>query len=313
MKRFTAHYFRLCSVICGAGLLLSSCVTTEEVGKMRWELNALRSEVRNIQKSTLGLEGQTPGETKDLGQTLRELQNNQETTSRTVSDLLLEVQDMKLELQKTTGQVEESRYYAEKSIADMIQSRDSLMARLNELEKKIAAFPAGGASVPPSAAAPTDTALTSPGEAVLREEKPAASAVGRSQSVISAAKDEYMAGYQAFREGRGDEARQHFTSVLKNYPPNDYSDNARFWIAESYYQDGSFEDAILAYEELFRNNPSSDKIPGAMLKQGFAFYALKDEKTGKIILEKLIEKYPGTEQARLAEKKIGKSVPAKKF
>jgi TolA-binding protein len=49
-----------------------------------------------------------------------------------------------------------------------------------------------------------------------------------------------------------------------------------------------------------------------MLKQGLAFYALKDKKTGKIILEKLIQKYPDTEQAQLAQKKIRKPAVPKK-
>ncbi len=87
-----------------------------------------------------------------------------------------------------------------------------------------------------------------------------------------------------------------------DYSKNEYSDNARFWIAESYYKDGNYEDAILAYEELFKKNPGSDKESGAMLKQGLAFYALKDRKTGKIILEKLMDKYPdGVHQARVDE------------
>jgi len=96
------------------------------------------------------------------------------------------------------------------------------------------------------------------------------------------------------------------------YPENEYSDNARFWVAESYYAEGGYEDAILAYEELFKKNPESDKVPGAMLKQGLAFYALKDNNTGKIVLEKLIEKYPDSEQAKLARKKINKPVPPRK-
>ncbi len=50
-----------------------------------------------------------------------------------------------------------------------------------------------------------------------------------------------------------------------------------------------------------------------MLKQGLAFYSLKDQKTGKIILGKLIEKYPDSEQAKLAKKKMKKTVvPGKK-
>ena len=48
-----------------------------------------------------------------------------------------------------------------------------------------------------------------------------------------------------------------------------------------------------------------------MLKQGLAFYALKEKKTGQLILEKLIEKFPDSEQARLAKKKMKQRVVTK--
>jgi tol-pal system protein YbgF len=119
-------------------------------------------------------------------------------------------------------------------------------------------------------------------------------------------KDIYLDAYQALKEGRTGEARGKFKSLLNDYSENEYSDNARFWIGESYYKDGSYEDAILAYEELFKKNADSDKVPGAMLKQGLAFYALKEKKTGQLILEKLIEKFPDSEQQLILEKLIEK-------
>ena len=52
-----------------------------------------------------------------------------------------------------------------------------------------------------------------------------------------------------------------------------------------------------------------------MLKQGFAFIEIGDVKTGKIILNKLMEKYPGSKDAELAKKKVAeldKKSPKKK-
>ena len=124
-------------------------------------------------------------------------------------------------------------------------------------------------------------------------------------------KESYMAAYESFKAGSISEAREKFESFIRDYPENEYTDNARFWIAESYYRENSFEDAILAYEDLFRKNPDSDKIPGAMMKQGLAFFALKDMDTGRLILEKLLEKYPDSEQAGAAKKKLEESKPKK--
>jgi tol-pal system protein YbgF len=145
------------------------------------------------------------------------------------------------------------------------------------------------------------------------EQKKKEAAHSSSKPQSNEVKDAYLAAYQAFKEGKSEMAREQFIALLEAYPENEYSDNARFWLAESYYKDGNYEDAILAYEELFKKNPGSDKVPGAMLKQGLAFYALKDRKTGEIVLEKLVEKFPNTEAAKLALKKMNRtSLPPKK-
>jgi tol-pal system protein YbgF len=80
--------------------------------------------------------------------------------------------------------------------------------------------------------------------------------------------------------------------------------NAYFWIGEAYYADKKYEDAILSYETLLRKHPMHEKARGAMLKQAYAFIELGDKKTGKVILEKVMEKYPKSHEANLAEKKI---------
>jgi hypothetical protein len=41
-----------------------------------------------------------------------------------------------------------------------------------------------------------------------------------------------------------------------------------------------------------------------MLKEGFAFYETKDCRAAKVILQKLSEKYPQSDEAKLGEKKI---------
>jgi tol-pal system protein YbgF len=114
----------------------------------------------------------------------------------------------------------------------------------------------------------------------------------------------YDAAYNAFEKGRYKEAREQFEVFIKEFPQDELTDNAQFWIAETYYREEDFKNAILAYEEVLKKYPKSKKVPGALLKQGVAFIELGDNKTGKVILEKLMESYPGSKQAELAKKKI---------
>ncbi len=114
----------------------------------------------------------------------------------------------------------------------------------------------------------------------------------------------YDAAYQAFKDKKYKEAREKFEAFIKDYPKNDLTDNAQFWIAETYYAEKNYEDAILSYEALLKKYPDSKKTSGALLKQAFAFIEINDAKTGKIILNKLIEKYPDSKDAELARKKL---------
>jgi tol-pal system protein YbgF len=218
------------------------------------------------------------------------------------------VQNLTGELQTLTGRFDEARFFSEKSSDELSTKIKDLEAAIEELKNSLPEVSAKETDVKKDEGAKqTDLPKEDKKEGTKQPEE-----TKTEEGQTSAAKDIYMAGYQAFKDGKSQEARDKFTSVLNDYPNNEYADNARFWLAESYYKDGNYEDAILAYEELFKKNPNSDKIPGAMLKQGLAFYALKDNKTGQIILEKLIEKFPDSEQAKLARKKISSAVPPKK-
>jgi tol-pal system protein YbgF len=91
---------------------------------------------------------------------------------------------------------------------------------------------------------------------------------------------------------------------MKEYSQDELADNAQFWIGETYYGEKDFEGAILAYEAVLKKYPKSEKAPGALLKQGFSFIEIGDKKTGKTILEKVVELYPESREAELAKKKI---------
>lgn len=297
---------RLATASCAiaSGIIILGCATPEDLGRMQWDINDLRAEMKKLKQSS------GPSKTPEAERKLLEVAERQEATSKTLSDLLIQVQSLTSELQALNGRFEEARFAAQQNSAELQGSKDILAGKINELEQSVNELKKKVSELQASAAAAAaadksaDTGQTEKGA-------PEKSSAGKADA--AKIKDLYMSGYQAFTQGKTAEAREKLSSLVKDFPDNEYSDNARFWIAESYYKDGSYEDAILAYEELFKKHPKSSKIPGAMLKQGLAFFELKDKKTGEIILNKLIEKYPDSEQARLAKKKLGMTrVPPKK-
>jgi tol-pal system protein YbgF len=114
----------------------------------------------------------------------------------------------------------------------------------------------------------------------------------------------YALAYETFKEGKYEKARGEFQNFLKQYPDSEYSDNAQFWIGESYYFEKKYEKAILEYEKVVKNYPKGSKVPYAMLKQGLSFLNLGEKASARSILQQIITEYPNTNQARIARAKL---------
>jgi tol-pal system protein YbgF len=114
----------------------------------------------------------------------------------------------------------------------------------------------------------------------------------------------YAAAYETFKEGKYEKSRTDFQNFLKQYPNSEYSDNAQFWIGESYYFENKYEKAILEYEKVVKNYPQGNKVPYALLKQGLSFLMLADKSSARLILQQVIKDYPNTNQARIARSKL---------
>lgn len=306
IKRLIKVYFNQCFLFFTLSLvfLLSGCVSTEDLGRVQWDVNELKSEIKDVK-----VKSPTPVEREKLDKKLSEIQGTQESTAKSVSELMIQFQSLTNEFRILTGRFEETRYNTDQSSAMLKEEREKFSGKIKDLEleiddikKKLSHLEKSETSAKQEEPKQPDDGKA--GEGAGKESK------GDTQKPD--AKDIYMTAYEAYKNGKTVEAREKFIALLKDYPNNEYADNSRFWIAESFYKDGNYEDAILAYEEVLKKNPKSDKVPGALLKQGLAFYELKDEKTGKIILEKLIQTYPDSEQAATAKKKIGKPAASKK-
>jgi len=138
-----------------------------------------------------------------------------------------------------------------------------------------------------------------------REEFPEVSEKGeKSRDVLKGKSDKesvYAAAFELFKEGKYEKSREMFQNYLKQYPDTEYSDNAQFWIAECYYYEKKYENAILEYDKVSTNYPDGVKVPLALLKQGITLLKLGDKVTAKLVLERVIKDYPNTNQARTAK------------
>ncbi|MBI5681721.1 MAG: tol-pal system protein YbgF [Deltaproteobacteria bacterium] len=93
-------------------------------------------------------------------------------------------------------------------------------------------------------------------------------------------------------------------NFIKIFPEHELADNAQYWIGEAYDRQKDYERAVLEYNEVIKRYPKGNKVPAAMVKQGMAFYKLGNKEEAKILLERVKSKYPDTDEASLANKKL---------
>jgi tol-pal system protein YbgF len=246
-------------------------------------------------------------------------QLNERTAGAVQQDTLTAVRDSQAEintrlseismnLQELRGRFEENKYFLDKQFVTYDTERELLKAQLADINRELFFIKnkLGITEIPAGSSQPLTSSAVSGVAPPKIPDSPGTSPAGIPAKVPEQ-KDmtnAYEASYKLFKEKKYAAAREQFENFIKDYPDSTLTDNAHFWIAETYYSAKDYEGAILAYEELLKKYPASEKTGGALLKQGFAFIALGDKKTGRIILEKLVEKFPDSKEADLARKKL---------
>ncbi|MFH2093515.1 MAG: tol-pal system protein YbgF [Pseudomonadota bacterium] len=142
-----------------------------------------------------------------------------------------------------------------------------------------------------------------PSSIVAEKEKPADPA--QAQAVPKDTEQEmYASAKKMFDDGDLENARIQFENFITKYPDSNNADNARFWIADSYYSEKRFAEAILEYQKVLEQYVNSNKLAAARLKQGYSFAELGEHANARLILKELLKKYPDSQEARYAAEKL---------
>lgn len=114
----------------------------------------------------------------------------------------------------------------------------------------------------------------------------------------------YSQAYGLFKDGRYEESRKGFREFLELFPETEYSDNARFWVGESYYFEGKYEEAILEYQRVIQDYPQGSRVSHALLKQALSFEKLGETASARLLLQRVVRDFPGTTSAESARSKL---------
>ncbi len=273
------------------GLLFFGCASTKDVQLLDRELGRLQSQVETLQKET-NLNKDQIAELKAENQKLR-------------ADLSLQLENLQSENRMLSTSIEEFKELLNKPSKEMDRVREEMESRLKILEERRKSqeekikeienrLKESGGSTTASTSKPMDSEKSASAKEISADLKGASTGMG----------DLYKDAYEAYHKGDLEGARRKFEAFLKQYPNTELSDNAQFWIGETYYLKKDYERAILEYEKAIVKYPEGDKIPAALFKQALAFLELGDRGNARNLLKRVIEKYPHSDQAELAKKKL---------
>ncbi len=124
-----------------------------------------------------------------------------------------------------------------------------------------------------------------------------------------AASQAYGRAFDALKQARYAEAINGFEAFLRNWPKHDLADNAQYWLGEAHYVNRDYDQAIAAFSAVGAQWPDSSKAGDALLKLGYAQLELRRTAAGRRTLEDVIERFPGTEAARLAAERLRRLPP----
>jgi len=273
------------------GSLLFGCASAGDVRTLDKEMDKLYSQINTLRKENEF--------------TKNDLSDLRTENQRLKTDLSLRLENIQSEMQSLSTDIEEYKELLKRPSKDMDRIKDDMEDRLKLLEErrknqeeKIRELEDRLKASEPKTTGPSSKPMEPEKSASAKEipAEPKGSSAGMG--------DLYKDAYETFHKGDLEGARRKFEAFLKQYPNTELSDNAQFWIGETYYLRKDYEKAILEYEKAIVKYPEGDKIPAAMFKQALAFSELGDKTNARNLFRRVIEKYPRSDQAEMARKKL---------
>lgn len=103
---------------------------------------------------------------------------------------------------------------------------------------------------------------------------------------------DYNLAFGLIKEQKFDAAERAFKAFLDEYPEHELSDNARYWLGETYYVRGAFEEAAVVFAEAFQQAPDGSKAADNLLKLGMSLSSVDQKGEACVTFNELLKRFP---------------------
>ncbi len=243
----------------------------------------------------------------------------QRTPNLQATDIQVRMVALENLVRSLTGQLEKLQFQNNQILQTQQKIAGDNDVRFKDIEQKLATHEANmkglvaaqqtlsqqatqqQAAPPPTAATPS--AVTEP---PLLDAPQAKEKTGGSLGTLSKNKDEpnavkgddstaqsnYDEAFNALRQAKYDEAEKSFQLFLKHHPKHPLTENATYWLAETYYVRGKFQEAAVAFAEAYQTFPKGSKAPDNLLKLSMSLGSLGKKQDACVTLGELAKKFP---------------------
>lgn len=266
-------------VLGAAALAASGCVSTSDFETAQRQISELQEELANIKRTA---------SSKDEVQNVNvRIAEQTETLLKSNATLVTKVNEIEERIQSTQGAVEQASHRLDQIAQQATRTQrdvEDLRTRLTTLQ-----------STPP----PPDANLGG-GEATGELTVPAPAEPAASVDPMQT----YQAAYRDYQRANYDLAIEGFQDFLGTNANADLADNAAYWIGESLFSQKKYREAIGQFDAVVNKYPKSDKVPGALLKKGYAYINVGERAQGVVQLQYVLHEHPKSQEASLARQKL---------
>lgn len=264
-------------VMTAAALAAAGCISTADFEAAQRQIAELQDELANIKRTASSKE-----EVQNVNVRIAE---QTETLLKSNATLVAKVADIEDRIQNVQGGIEQGQYRTEQFSTQIAAMRRDL----DEVRAQVAALQ----SAPPPAAVP-GTATPATGEMTVPASAPPAGDPVQT----------YQSAYRDYQRGNFDLAIEGFREFLAGSASSDLADNASYWIGESLFSQKKYREAIEEFDAVVNRYPRSDKVPGALLKKGYAYLNVGERAQGVVQLQYVVHEHPRSQEASLARQRL---------
>lgn len=288
----------------GFCLLVTLPVLAQDDSDVSNRLNRVENELETLSRAVY--KGETPPPGSYSG-------------SSNSTDMEVRVQQLENDIREIRGKIEEQSFEVRQVHDELARAKSDIELRLNDLESKSGGGAGAGSSNSTGGAAPindtnppypksgsidgsgyTDSAQTTTDSGATETKSAggyqwgtnnASGQLGAYGETASgspdAAADLYENAFSQLKNNNYDQAQGGFQEFMDKYPDHVLAGNAKYWLGETYYVRGKYDESARIFAEGYQKYPKSAKSADNLLKLGLSLDALGKKADACIALKQL--------------------------